>query len=63
MDQNKDKMEIKLNELDKRSLLDCESSCGRNFPKCGNTDCMYHHPMNLTLNKIRRYDETTAAKY
>lgn len=59
---NKDKMGFKLNDLEKMSLFECESNCGRDFPKCGNINCMYHRPMNLTLKKIRSHDEMVAAK-
>jgi len=60
---NKDNMESKLTDLEKQFLFDCESNCGRDFPKCWNINCEYHHRMNQTLQKIWSYNEKIATKY
>ncbi len=60
--ENKDKMRIKLTDSEKKFLFDCESNCGRDFPKCGNINCEHHHRMNQTLQKLRSYNETIATK-
>jgi hypothetical protein len=58
----KDNMESKLTDSEKQFLFDCESNCGRDFPKCGNTNCERRDQMNQSLQKLWSYNETIATK-
>jgi hypothetical protein len=59
----KENMKIKLTDLEKMFLLECESNCGRDFPKCRNVDCGHHHPMNQALDKLGNHYKQIANSF